>query len=160
MRRRGPSGPRDEREGTGGMELAKDGLNGGTTAQGAEGAEAARQVIPSPDAVTATSIPAELSTAALRRCTALAARARADLLTRGRQEAAAQLAALLEEMGSWEASHLVYPDPTMVVLAAAALQDLADRLPVPAPAGLEVRIELVLAVLHAVMDRGRVVAPA
>ena len=117
-------------------------------------------MIPSPDAVTATSIPAELSTAALRRCTALAARARADLLTRGRQEAAAQLAALLEEMGSWEASHLVDPDPTMVVLAAAALQDLADRLPVPAPAGLEVRIELVLAVLHAVMDRGRVAAPA
>lgn len=142
------------------MELAKDGLNGGTTAQFAEGAEAARQVIPSPDAMTATSIPADLSTAALRRCTALATRARADLLTRGRQDAAAQLAALLEEMGSWEASHLVDPDPTMVVLAAAALQDLADRLPVPAPAGLEERIELVLAVLHAVMDRGRVGATA
>ena len=117
-------------------------------------------MISSPDAVTATSIPADLSTAALRRCTALATRARADLLTRGRQDAAAQLAALLEEMGSWEASHLVDPDPTMVVLAAAALQDLADRLPVPAPAGLEERIELVLAVLHAVMDRGRVGAPA
>lgn len=142
------------------MELAKDGLNGGTTAQGAEGLEAARQVISSPDAVTATSIPADLSTAALRRCTALATRARADLLTRGRQDAAAQLAALLEEMGSWEASHLVDPDPTMVVLAAAALQDLTDRLPVPDPAGLEVRIDLVLAVLHAVMDRGRVGAPA
>ncbi|WP_341855443.1 hypothetical protein [Brachybacterium sp. GPGPB12] len=142
------------------MELAKDGLNGGTTAQGAEGLEAARQVISSPDAVTATSIPADLSTAAARRCTALATRARADLLTRGRQDAAAQLAALLEEMGSWEASHLVDPDPTMVVLAAAALQDLADRLPVPAPASLEVRIDLVLAVLHAVMDRGRVGAPA
>lgn len=142
------------------MELAKDGLNGGVTAQVTERAEAARQVPPSSDAVTATSIPAELSTAALRRCTALATRARADLLTPGRQEAAAQLAALLEEMGCWEASHLVHPDPTMVVLAAAALQDLADRLPVPAPAGLEVRIELVLAVLHAAMDRGRVAAPA
>ena len=142
------------------MELEKDGLNGGATAQGTEGAEGARQVIPSPDAVTATSIPADLSTAALRRCTALATRARADLLTRGRQDAAAQLAALLEEIGSWGASHLVDPDPTMVVLAAAALQDLADRLPVPAPAGLGVRIELALALLHAVMDQGRVAAPA
>ncbi|MEO2099154.1 hypothetical protein ACIGH6_08960 [Brachybacterium paraconglomeratum] len=142
------------------MELAKDGLNGGATAQGTEEAEGARQVIPSPDAVAATSIPADLSTAALRRCTALATRARADLLTPGRQDSAAQLAALLEEMGSWKASRLIDPDPTMVVLAAAALQDLADRLPVPAPAGLEVRIELVLAVLHAVMERGRVAAPA
>ncbi|OFT54304.1 hypothetical protein HMPREF3159_10370 [Brachybacterium sp. HMSC06H03] len=142
------------------MKLAKDGLSDGATAQDAEGVEVARQVIPSPDAVTATSIPADLSTAALRRCTALATRARADLLTPGRQDAAAQLAALLEEMGSWKASHPLDPDPTMVVLAAAALQDLADRLPVPAPAGLEVRIELVLAVLHAVMERGRVAAPA
>lgn len=142
------------------MELEHDGLNGGTTAQRAEGAGAAQQAISFPHASSATPIPPDLSTSALRRCTALATRARADLLTRGRQDAAAQLSELLEEMGRWEPAALVDPDPTMSVLAAAALQDLADRLPVPAPAALDTRIDAALAVLHAVMDRGRVVAPA
>jgi hypothetical protein len=46
----------------------------------------------------------------------------------------------------------------MTVLAAAALQDLAARLPVPAPSGLDVRIEEVVGLLRGVMDRGPVAA--
>jgi hypothetical protein len=103
-------------------------------------------------------IPPDRTTAALRRCTALATRARADLLTHGRHDAAAELSALLDEIAGWTPSGLADPDPTMTVLAAAALQDLAARLPVPAPSGLDVRIEEVVGLLRGVMDRGPVAA--
>lgn len=141
------------------MELEHDGL-GGTTARSAEGAIAAQRWKPHPHAAPVTPIDPDRSTAALRRCTALATRARADLLTSGRHDASAQLADLLEEMAGWDPAALVDPDPTMTVLAAAALQDLADRLAAPAPAGLDARIDGVLDVLHAVMEQGRVAAPA
>lgn len=142
------------------MELEHERPNGGTTAPSAGTTEAARHVPVLPHEVPATLIAPDLSTAALRRCTALATRARADLLTRGRQDASAQLAEVLEEMSRWEPAALVDPDPTMTVLAAAALQDLAARLPSPAPSALEARIEAVLPLLRAVMDRGHVAATA
>lgn len=108
----------------------------------------------------------ETSTMMLRRCTALAARARVDLLCPGRGAAAEELTALLEEMASWEPARLQAPDPTMTVLAAAALQDLAERLAraeaqqTPASGMAITGIPAVLAVLQELMAGGRVDVPA
>ncbi|WP_299305321.1 hypothetical protein [uncultured Brachybacterium sp.] len=104
-------------------------------------------------------IDAESSVAVLRRCTALAARARVELLTESRRTATEELSALLGTMGEWSSARLEAPDPTMTVLCAAALQDLAARLPDP-DGVLAARVEAVLALLHGVMAEGRVVAPA
>jgi len=96
-------------------------------------------------------IDAETSTTLLRRCTALATRARVDLLTPGRRSAAEELSTLLGQMESWDAARLDPPDATMTVLAAAALQDLAERLPQEEPHELSHRIAAVLDVLGRVM---------
>ncbi|APX31962.1 hypothetical protein BH708_03600 [Brachybacterium sp. P6-10-X1] len=100
------------------------------------------------------------TTALLRRCTALAARARVDLLTAGRRSAAEELEEVLAVLGSWEGTEIVDPDPTMVVLAAAALQDLLERLPASPRPELGDRAEAALQVLHAVMASGRIDAMA
>lgn len=76
---------------------------------------------------TAPTLPAEASTDALRRCTALATRARVELLGTGRR-AVEELGELLAEMARWEDVALLDPDPTMLVLTVASLQDLAERL--------------------------------
>ncbi|GAA1484978.1 hypothetical protein [Brachybacterium fresconis] len=100
------------------------------------------------------------TTALLRRCTALAARARVDLLSAGRRSAAEELEEVLDVLGSWDGSEIVDPDPTMVVLAAAALQDLLERLPASARPALGDRAEVALRVLHALMVSGRIDAMA
>lgn len=103
----------------------------------------------------------ETSTFMLRRCTALAARARVDLLSpHARSAAAAELVVLLDSMESWTAAVLVDPDPTMTVLAAAALQDLRERLQDPESAVLATRIHGVLEVLHSLMEEARISTPA
>lgn len=104
-------------------------------------------------------IDAEASVAVLRRCTALAARARVELLTASRRTASDDLSVLLSSMGEWSPELLDAPDPTMTVLCAAALQDLAARLPDP-DGLLAARVEAVLVLLHDVMAGGRVAAPA
>lgn len=100
------------------------------------------------------------TTALLRRCTALAARARVDLLSAGRRSAAEELEEVLDVLGSWGGTEIVDPDPTMVVLAAAALQDLLERLPASARPALEDRAEAALQVLHALMVSARIDAMA
>lgn len=102
---------------------------------------------------------AESSVEVLRRCTALAARARVELLTESRRTATEELSALLGTMGERSSDLLEAPDPTMTVLCAAALQDLAARLPDP-DGVLAARVEAVLALLHGAMAEGRVAAPA
>lgn len=105
-------------------------------------------------------IDAEASTALLRRCTALAARARVELLAPSRGTAAGELTALLAQMEGWEAGSLEDPDPIMTVLAAAALQDLVEQLRDPATTGLATSAEAVLRVLRSVMAASRVDVPA
>ncbi|MGO1226576.1 hypothetical protein ACT3SQ_05600 [Brachybacterium sp. AOP42-C2-15] len=104
-------------------------------------------------------IDADESVAVLRRCTALAARARVELLTESRRTATDELSALLSSMGEWSAHLMETPDATMTVLCAAALQDLAARLPNP-DGLLAARVEAVLVLLHSMMAEGRVGAPA
>lgn len=96
-------------------------------------------------------VPATVSTPLLRRCTALAAQARVELLTESRRSAIAELDGVLREIESWVPEQVQAPDATMVALAAAALQDLRERM-APAPAStLEERIARALEVLHALM---------
>lgn len=97
----------------------------------------------------------EISTPVLRRCTALATRARVDLLSASRHTAADELERLLASLESWDPAALADPDPTMTVLAAAALQDLAGRLPSSARSTLGAHIETVLDLLHTLMDGAR-----
>lgn len=115
-----------------------------------------RTTAPEPDRAR---IDADASVAVLRRCTALAARARVELLTESRRTASDDLCVLLGSMGEWSPELLDQPDPTMTVLCAAALQDLAARLPDP-DGLLAARVEAVLVLLHSVMAAGRVTAPA
>lgn len=104
-------------------------------------------------------IDGETSVAVLRRCTALAARARVELLTATRRTASDELFELLGTMGEWSPEQMDAPDPTMTVLCAAALQDLAARLPDPR-GPLSERVTTVLTLLHAVMAEGRIAALA
>ena len=97
----------------------------------------------------------EISTPVLRRCTALATRARVDLLSPSRHTAAEDLEHLLASMELWDPTALENPDPTMTVLAAASLQDLAGRLPAPARPTLGARIEAALVLLHTIMEGAR-----
>lgn len=111
-------------------------------------------------------VDSETVTAMLRRCTALATRARVDLLTPRRDGAAEELLDLLDRMRSWEDGVLAAPDPIMLVLAAAALQDLLERLSVGERAGggaidgLAVSTRTVLSLLHEMMGRARIDVPA
>ncbi|GAA1487713.1 hypothetical protein [Brachybacterium sacelli] len=100
------------------------------------------------------------STALLRRCTALATRARVDLLTAGRHSASEELDEVLIVLESWEETRVADPDPTMVVLAAAALQDLLERLPESSRSTLGARAEAALRVLHTLMRSARIDAMA
>ena len=101
-----------------------------------------------------------ISTPLLRQCTALATRARVDLLSGSRHEAAEQLEGVLETLALWDAGSLRDPDPTMVVLAAAALQDLAERLVPSSTNALSERIEAALRLLHTLMDPAHIDAMA
>lgn len=118
------------------------------------------------DAGSPLRLDSETTTMILRRCTALAARARVDLLSPSRCEAADELVDLLAQMESWEPATLETPDPTMTVLAAAALQDLAERLHLaqqrqePNPSVLTTSTDAVLVVLQGIMARARVDVPA
>lgn len=108
----------------------------------------------------------ETATMMLRRCTALAARARVDLLSPRRCGAADELIDLLAQMESWEPAALEAPDPTMTVLAAAALQDLVERLRIAEPrqesssATLITSTDAVLVVLRGIMVGSPVNVPA
>ncbi|WP_193104563.1 hypothetical protein [Brachybacterium sp. FME24] len=101
-----------------------------------------------------------ISTPLLRLCTALATRARVDLLTAGRHAASDELEQVLGTLGSWEGARVIDPDQTMVVLAAASLQDLAERLPSSSRSTLGVQVESALRLLHTLMQRTRIDAMA
>lgn len=105
-------------------------------------------------------IAATISTPLLRRCTALAAQARVELLTESRRSATEELEGVLTIIENWAPGEVVSPDPTMVTLAAAALQDLLERLSQVSRSTLEGRITRVLDVLHALMEASRVRAMA
>lgn len=94
------------------------------------------------------------TTDVLRQCTALAARARTDLLGQRHHAAAQELEQLLGQVLSWEAEARADLDPTMTALAAAALQDLAEQLPhaaVEGAARLCAAIGAALELLHDAM---------
>lgn len=105
-------------------------------------------------------IAAVTSTPLLRRCTALAAQARVELLTESRRSATEELEGVLATIESWAPTEVVSPDPTMVTLAAAALQDLLERLSQVPMSTLEGRITRVLEVLHALMTASHIRAMA
>lgn len=94
----------------------------------------------------------DATTPALRRCTALAARARVELLQR-RQDSADELISVLDEITRWEDASLIAPDPTMLALSAAALQDLRERLAEHTEAELTARVDAVLTVLRDALER-------
>lgn len=102
----------------------------------------------------------ETSTSVLRRCTALATRARVEMLSPSRRAAVDELNVLLAEMRAWTPEALEEPDPTMTVLCAAALQDLAERLDDSAPVLLATRVGMVLDLLREVMGPARIDALA
>lgn len=102
----------------------------------------------------------ETTTPLLRRCTALAAKARVELLSQSRHDAADELVEVLEQIGDWSPERLVDPDPTMLVLCAASLQDLAERLPGAVTASLGEQVGTVLDLLHRVMAGERARASA
>ena len=108
-----------------------------------------------PAAITAT-----ISTPLLRRCTALAAQARVELLTESRRSATEELEEVLAIIENWAPGEVVSPDPTMVTLAAAALQDLLERLSQVSMSTLEGRISRALEVLHELMATSHVRAMA
>lgn len=101
---------------------------------------------PEPDPITTT-----ISTPLLRRCTALAAQARVELLTESRRSATSELDGVLREIESWDPEQVRAPDATMVALAAAALQDLRERMAQSPTPVLEGHIARALGVLHALM---------
>lgn len=109
------------------------------------------QAMPADHAEHLLAIPASRSTPLLRRCTALATRARVDLIVTSRPADCEELAGVLTELASWEGAHLDEPDPTMLVLAAAALQDLRERWGEAQQMALGAAIAAALGVLHAAM---------
>lgn len=113
----------------------------------------------SPAQRTPGAIGPEASTTLLRRCTALAARARVELLGGDRHPAGDQLTGVLAELATWDAAEVQDPDPTMSVLAAAALQDLAERLPAE-QADLAVAVERALTLLRTLLERSHPAVPA
>lgn len=92
------------------------------------------------------------STPLLRRCTALATRARVDLLVTSRPADCAELSEVLAELAAWEGGQLIDPDPTMLALAAAALQDLAERLDEPHLLSMGDTISAALGVLRGALS--------
>lgn len=97
-------------------------------------------------------LPPEESTLQLRRCTALATRARVELLGAHRHPAEDELEVVLGVISAWDVEDVRDPDPAMTVLAAAALQDLAERLPADHHE-LGARIALALPILRALLER-------
>lgn len=92
------------------------------------------------------------STPLLRRCTALATRARVDLLVTTRPADCAELSEVLAELAAWEGGQLIDPDPTMLALAAAALQDLVERLDEPHLLAMGDTISAALGVLRSALS--------
>ena len=92
------------------------------------------------------------STPLLRRCTALATRARVDLLVTTRPADCAELSEVLAELAAWEGRQLIDPDPTMLALAAAALQDLVERLDEPHLLAMGDTISAALGVLRSALS--------
>ncbi|MGY5764581.1 hypothetical protein ACXET9_05190 [Brachybacterium sp. DNPG3] len=114
-----------------------------------------RPIIPSsegPQQPLAPLLP-EVTTPLLRRCTALAAKARVELLSQRLHAAADELGEVLDQISRWTPSLLVSPDPTMLALCTASLQDLVERMPESDPSVLTERIDRVLDLLHGVLDR-------
>lgn len=95
----------------------------------------------------------DVTTPLLRRCTALATMARVELLSEHRHRAADELTEVLDEIVGWSGRSLTDPDRTMLALCAAALLDLADRIPATA-AALAARVGEALGVLGAGMTAG------
>ncbi|NMA78166.1 MAG: hypothetical protein GX960_13065 [Actinomycetales bacterium] len=129
------------------------------TAAAAAGEELPAVIGPPHPVIAARRIDRGASTSMLRSCTALAARARVELLDDGRHSVADELSAHLDTMARWESGLLDAPDPTMTVLCAAALQDLCERLP-DNGSELSCRARTVLALLHDLLEAGRVGASA
>lgn len=77
----------------------------------------------------------------------------------GRHPAGEQLAGVLAELAAWKVDQVSDPDPTMTALAAAALQDLAERLPAE-QAELTVHVDRALPVLRALLERTHPAASA
>src|SRR5699024_4011751 len=96
-------------------------------------------------------VPATGSSPLLRRCTALAAQARVELLTESHRSATPQRDGGLRAFETWSPEQVQAPDTTMVALAAAALQDLRERMAQAPTSTLEGRICRALDVLHALM---------
>lgn len=115
---------------------------------------------PAPPIPEHAPIKAAISTPLLRSCTALAAQARVELLTESRRGATGELEGVLAIIEDWDPREVLSPDPTMVALAAAALQDLRERLPESATSTLGGRIVRALTVLHALMETSRLRAMA
>lgn len=90
----------------------------------------------------------DFTTPVLRRCTALATRARVELLSAGRHSAADELAEVLTQIAAWEPGRLIDPDPTMLALSIASLQDLSERLPGPDGLAGSAALPGVLSLLH------------
>src|SRR5699024_6979605 len=84
-------------------------------------------------------------------CTALAPAGRVELLTESHRSATTELDGVLREIETWAPEQVQAPDTTMVALAAAALQDLRERMAQAPTSTLEGRISRALDVLHALM---------
>lgn len=102
---------------------------------------------------------AVVTTPVLRRCTALATRARVEMLSGGRHPAAKDLLGVLEEIRGWGERELLTPDPTMLALSAASLQDLAERLPDSEDPALASAVGSVLGRLHRELEGASLAAP-
>ncbi|HIY25165.1 MAG TPA: hypothetical protein H9837_12840 [Candidatus Brachybacterium merdigallinarum] len=90
----------------------------------------------------------EATTPLLRRCTALAANARIELILGSRHASADELEPVLAQLESWSSIHVVDPDPTMLALAIAALEDLHERVQEAPEAPSTERIARVVALLR------------
>lgn len=91
------------------------------------------------------------STPLLRQCTALATRARVELLGSALGPAGRDLIGVLAEIAGWSPEEVVDIDPTMSALAAASLQDLRARVDGEVELLLGASIDATTAVLCEVM---------
>lgn len=115
---------------------------------------------PAPASPQQAAIPPSASTPLLRRCTAVATRARADLLTESRHAASDELAEVLDLIEEWDRDAVLDPDPTMLALAAASLQDLRERLPAGSDPMSASRIGRVVDLLNDLLERTELSATA
>lgn len=93
------------------------------------------------------------STAILRRCTAVAARARMDVLIAHRPDWLAELDAVLDEVDAWRGRRIEPVDPPMLAIAVAALEDLCRTVTEEADSATVARIATALEILVPLADR-------